>query len=106
MTFKERYQYNAKTDLLGKGGFSRVYKAHDVMLDRDIALKFFTAEASDEKYDILAEIRRAIKFNHPNLVRYYDVQTVEVPTIHGDLERSNVGILEYVNSGNLYDFLK
>jgi len=41
MTFQERYKYNPTTDLLGKGGFARVYKANDTLLDREVAIKVF-----------------------------------------------------------------
>ena len=41
MTFQERYQYNPQTDLLGKGGFARVCKAKDILLDREVAIKIF-----------------------------------------------------------------
>jgi serine/threonine protein kinase len=105
MTFKERYQYNPKTDLLGKGGFSQVFKAHDTLLDRTVALKFFY-NTDQSKYDILSEIRKIIRFHHPNIAMYYDVAMVETPDYHGEVQLTQVGIMEYINSGEIRAFLE
>lgn len=105
MTFKERYQYNPKTDLLGKGGFSQVFKANDTLLDRTVALKFFY-NTDQSKYDILSEIRKIIRFNHPNIAMYYDVAMVETPDYHGEVQLTQVGIMEYINSGEIRSFLE
>lgn len=43
MNFKERYHYNPAVDLIGKGGFARVYKAKDTLLEREVAIKVFNA---------------------------------------------------------------
>ena len=76
MDFKTRYTYNSKTDLLGRGGFAIVYKAHDTLLNRVVALKFFTNSGSD-KHTLIAEISRAISLEHPNLCRYYDAAMLD-----------------------------
>ena len=68
MDFKQRYIYNTKADLLGKGGFATVYKASDILLERTVALKFFT-NYNDEKYNLISEIRKSIKLEHPNICR-------------------------------------
>ncbi len=48
MLLFNRYDYNPQTDLLGKGGFSRVYKALDKKLNRHVALKIYkTSEVSE-----------------------------------------------------------
>lgn len=39
MDFHARYKYNPKTDLLGRGGFARVFKAQDTVLKREVVLK-------------------------------------------------------------------
>ena len=89
MNFRERYQYDAQNDLLGKGGFSTVYKAKDRLLDRFVALKFFKNQAL-HKYDILTEIRKVIQSEHPNITRYFDVTTLENRTVHGEVEKVQV----------------
>ncbi len=100
MNLKERYQYNPKTDLVGRGGFSKVFKAYDTVLHRQVALKVFTAEIS-EKYDLVNEIRRVISLDHPNLCRYYDVAFIESTTAMGEDEKLQVGIMEYLEGSDL-----
>ena len=70
MDFKQRYKYNVTTDLLGKGGFARVYRAYDELLEREVAVKVFNV-TDDGKGSVLAEIRKAIKLQHPNLINYF-----------------------------------
>lgn len=105
MNFQERYQYDAQKDLLGKGGFSTVYLAKDKLLDRFVALKFFKNQDL-HKYDVLTEIRKVIQLEHPNITRYYDVVTLENRTVHGEIEKLQVGIMEYINGGDIASFLQ
>jgi serine/threonine protein kinase len=100
-----RYEYDPQTDLIGKGGFARVFKAHDTVLQRDVALKIYYAE-DNNKYDLLAEIRKVIKFEHPNLCRYYDVAMLEGASPTGETLRYQVGIMEYVDGGDIKSFLQ
>src|SRR5919205_235555 len=105
MDFQQRYVFDPQTDLLGKGGFSKVYRATDTLLERTVALKFFTANAAD-KYQILNEIKRAIRFEHPNLCKYYDVAVLSSVNILGETERTEVGIMEYIDAGDFKTFTK
>lgn len=105
MDFKERYKFSPKTDLLGKGGFSRVYKATDTLLDRTVALKFFTGDSAD-KYQILNEIKKVIRFQHPNLCKYYDVVVLPIKNVIGEPEDVEVGIMEYVAGGDFSTYTK
>ena len=76
MLLQTRYEYDPKKDLLGKGGFARVYKARDTLLERDVAIKIFNSSGKDQ-YTVLNEIKKVIQFEHPNLLRYYDVILIE-----------------------------
>ena len=103
MTFQERYQYNPKTDLLGKGGFARVYKAKDALLDRDVAIKVFNINGQTH-YTIIEEIKRAIRLEHPNLLRYYDAAVLKHTTPLGEEETIQIGVMELANAGDLKQF--
>ena len=103
MTFQERYQYNSKTDLLGKGGFARVYKAKDTMLDREVAIKVFNA-TDKMQYTVIEEIKKAIRLQHPNLLRYYDVAIVENTNALGETDNIQIGVMELANAGDLKQF--
>ena len=105
MTFQERYQYNPKTDLLGKGGFARVYKAKDTLLDRDVAIKIFNA-ADQDHYTVVEEIKKVIKLKHTNLLAYYDVALVETTNSVGETEMLQIGVMELANAGDLKQFAK
>ncbi len=103
MNFKERYKYNPHTDLLGKGGFARVYKATDTLLDREVAVKIFNT-SENGYYTVLEEIKKVIKLEHPNLLRYYDVAILENTNAFGEKETLQVGIMEFANAGDLKQF--
>ncbi len=105
MEFRKRYVYNPKVDLLGKGGFSRVFKANDVLLEREVALKVFNPEQSAQ-YDLITEIKKVIKFQQENLCRYYDVAILETVNAFGEEEQVQVGVMEYLDGGELKSYLK
>ena len=88
-----------------KGVFQKVYKASDVLLDRTVALKFFTGNGA-EKYRVLNEIKKVIRFEHPNLCKYYDVAVLESQNIMGETEIIEVGIMEYLDAGDFKTYLK
>lgn len=56
---------------LGQGGFGTVYRAHDPVLDREVALKVPRPGTSGAERLIL-EARAAAPLRHPNLVAVYE----------------------------------
>jgi formylglycine-generating enzyme required for sulfatase activity/serine/threonine protein kinase len=105
MDFQKRYEFDPKTGLIGKGVFSSVYKARDILLERTVALRFFTADASS-KYQVAEKIKQLIKLDHPNLVKFYDIELLSSTNVLGETENIVVGIMEYVDAGNFPDFVK
>ncbi len=100
MNFRQRYQFDVKKDLIGKGGFSKVFRAWDTVRKREVALKFFYGDWS-EKYDVIGEINRMEDLVHPNLIRYYDATYISSKSALGEEEKIQVGILEYANYGDI-----
>ena len=65
---------------LGKGGFGRVYLAHDDDLDRSVAIKVPNPERIAHPEDVeafLVEARILAKLDHPNIVPVHDVGRTE-----------------------------
>jgi serine/threonine protein kinase len=60
--------------VIGTGGLSTVYSCHDTLLDRDVAIKVFSARATDK--DLIrtqeAEARLAARLNHHGLTTLFD----------------------------------
>jgi serine/threonine protein kinase len=75
--------------LLGAGGMGEVYKARDVRLQRNLALKVLHPELArdvDRLRRFEQEARAAGALNHPNIVVVYDVNAVgETPFIACEL---------------------
>jgi serine/threonine protein kinase len=105
MDFKNRYRFDPQKDLIGRGGFARVFKATDVLLDRVVAIKFYT-NTGDNSYTLIKEIGRAIKLEHPNLCRYYDATVLESVSVLGEKETIEVGVMEYLDAGDIAAYLK
>jgi serine/threonine-protein kinase len=64
----------------GAGGMGVVYRAHDLKLERTVALKFLPAELSDNpasRHRILREARTASKLDHPNIGVIHGIEEVE-----------------------------
>jgi serine/threonine-protein kinase len=64
------------TEVLGEGSMGITYKAHQISMDRTVALKVLPPEkTSDPRFvkEFLAEARNTGRLNHPNLIRVHEV---------------------------------
>ncbi|MEX2236341.1 MAG: protein kinase [Dehalococcoidia bacterium] len=63
------------TGLLGKGGMSTVYRAHDNLLGREVAVKVVAGWLQDDEtfsHRFIEEARAAARLSHPNIVTVHD----------------------------------
>jgi serine/threonine-protein kinase len=73
----QRYEI---TGLLGEGGMGAVYRAHDRVLDEEIALKVLRAELSGSEEALarfIREVKLARRVTHENVARTYDLGSHE-----------------------------
>lgn len=73
----ERYVYQ---EIIGRGGMSVVLRAHDRLLNREVAVKVLSQElqAQPEAQQIfLTEARNLATLSHPNLVSVHDICKVD-----------------------------
>ncbi len=73
----ERVLHYELLERLGEGGMGVVYRACDTSLEREVALKFLSADlqASEEEVDrFLHEARAISRLNHPNIATIYAVE--------------------------------
>lgn len=65
------------TGLLGRGGMATVYRARQLSLDRDVAIKVLHqsfSEATDSINLFVQEAKACARFVHPGLVKVYDAK--------------------------------
>jgi eukaryotic-like serine/threonine-protein kinase len=83
---------------LGRGGMAKVYRAHDKILDRDVALKVLREQFADDEEFVerfKREAQSAAALSHPNIVQVYDRGQTEAGTSYI--------AMEYVPGGTLRD---
>ncbi len=61
------------TAALGAGGMGEVYRARDVRLERDVAIKLLTGDHDDAAERLLREARSASALNHPNICTLHEI---------------------------------
>lgn len=85
---------------LGQGGMGAVYKAHQISLDREVALKVLNKELASKPAFVqrfLREARVMARLDHPNILRSYGV---------GDAGGFHFLAMEYVDGGSVEGWLK
>ncbi|MFC6662054.1 protein kinase [Deinococcus multiflagellatus] len=68
-------RYNLLT-LLGEGGSARVFRAHDTLLSREVAVKVQHAHVPpSDRERFLREVRTLARLTHPGVVPVLDLGT-------------------------------
>lgn len=96
-TINNRYRLEA---LLGDGGMGAVYRAYDLNLDRQVAIKLMHAQfarRSEFRARLIQEAQTAARLDHPSVVQIYDF---------GNSEQGLFIAMEFVGGGSLRDHLK
>jgi non-specific serine/threonine protein kinase len=72
----ERYRLDSE---LGRGGMGTIYRGHDTLLDRDVAVKVLsdTILNAESRARLLREAQAAAQLNHPNIVSVHDAGEAE-----------------------------
>lgn len=99
MLLHNQYEFDPNTDLIGHGGFARVYKAYDKNNHIFVALKRYE-KRKDTKYTVLNEIRRCLRFRHDNIIGYLNCFQVENTNSFGEIEVTEFGVMEYADAGD------
>jgi serine/threonine-protein kinase len=90
--YKGRYELSRQ---IARGGTAQVYLAHDLLLDRPVALKMLFPELSSD-HSFVERFRReaqaAANLSHPNIVPVFD---------WGEADRTYYIVMEYVDGGPL-----
>jgi serine/threonine-protein kinase len=87
-------------ELLGRGGMGEVYRADDLRLGQQVALKFLPAALSADPGRLAQfhnEVRTARQVSHPNVCRVYDI---------GEIEGQLFITMEYVDGEDLAALLR
>jgi len=95
--FDERYRIIGR---LGKGGMGEVYRADDLKLGQQVALKFLPESVDRDPARLTqlhTEVRMARQVSHPNVCRVYDV---------GEFEGHTFLSMEYVDGEDLASLLR
>ncbi|MGI8315072.1 Stk1 family PASTA domain-containing Ser/Thr kinase [Halobacillus mangrovi] len=93
----ERYKIG---EMIGGGGMANVYLAHDIILDRNVAIKVLRLEHGNDEEFIARfhrEAQSATSLSHPNIVNIYDV---------GEEDDIYYMVMEYVDGMTLKQYIQ
>jgi tetratricopeptide (TPR) repeat protein len=100
LLLNNRYRIDVE---LGRGGLGTIYRAHDELLNRDVAVKLLnnTSLVQESRSRLLHEARVAAQLNHPNIVTVYDAGEAE--TGPGGEDRLAFIVMELIEGKSLHE---
>jgi tRNA A-37 threonylcarbamoyl transferase component Bud32 len=87
-------------EMLGEGGMGKVYRAYDVLLDMEVAIKVMRPDFFNDDsilQTLKSEARICMQLTHPHIVRLYDV---------GQRDGNIFLVMEFVSGHTLYDVMR
>ena len=84
---------------IGSGGMGSVYKAHDTILERDVAIKImhpYLLNDGQNSARLMREARAAAKLVHPNVVTIYEI---------GEETGVQYIVMEFIQGMSLTEFI-
>jgi hypothetical protein len=92
--------------LVGRGGMGEVYKARQLSMDREVALKILAPRLATKDPSFakrfVDEARAAGKLNHPNIIHVHDVGTALLPDGRGEVHFFS---MEFVDGQSVQEIL-
>lgn len=85
---------------LGKGGMGTVYKAHEISLNRTVAIKVLAEHLAEDKTHVarfVREAQSAAALSHPNVIQIHFI---------GEDQGKHYFVMEYVRGESLKELLK
>lgn len=98
--FSERYEYDSNRDLLGEGGFGRVYRAYDSYEHEYVALKMQNVDPKHPELRLRNEVEKVQEYVHRYIARYKGCYTFS--TFGGDVD---IAVMKYYKDGGLDQLL-
>jgi len=103
-------------EFIAKGGMGEIYRAHQLNLKRDVAIKIISkewlddiAEDPEEKENALKRFRQEVhamaQIRHPNVIQIYDFDTAKITEGSETLELEYIA-LEYIPGRTLRDTMR
>lgn len=86
--------------LLGRGGMGIVYRAQQISLDREVAIKMILKDqlaTQQERQRFFAEARATAKLEHPGIVPVYDV---------GEIDGRPYFVMKFIKGRTLYELIQ
>ena len=87
-------------ELIGRGGMGIVYRAQQISLDREVAVKMILKDqlaTQQDRQRFFAEARATAKLEHPGIVPVYDV---------GEIEGRPYFVMKFIKGKTLYELIQ